>query len=226
MSSSKQLRQNVNQHRVKNRKSKKMDSNIAKATKIVIDKLSRKYPSLHFEHVNRVLLTSLIDQLKRQFPKFAAEFTTVHRSSFIKPDGGFLYATNAHGEKRLILVSEVKRQGTNDERQKEGLPAQARGNAIERLGKNVIGIRTMFKSEGILPFVCFGNGHDFKEESSIVDRVRTINEFFPLNRIFVVKQYTPFEPCSMFFRYQPWSVPEMVEIMMTIADQAIKYRFI
>jgi hypothetical protein len=33
-------------------------------------------------------------------------------------------------------IVEVKNQGTNVERIAEGLPRQAKGNAIERLGKN------------------------------------------------------------------------------------------
>lgn len=86
-----------------------------------------------------------------------------------------MYAINQNGERRLILVPEVKRQGTNDARAKEGLSKQSLENAIERLGKNVVGLRAMFKSEGIFPFVCFGNGHDFRDETTIVDRVKTIN---------------------------------------------------
>ena len=42
----------------------------------------------------------------------------------------------------MILISEVKSQGTNDAREKEGKSKQAMGNAIERLGKNMIGFRT------------------------------------------------------------------------------------
>ena len=70
------------------------------------------------------------------------------KESFIKPDGGFLYATDKEGNKKLILVAEVKRQGTNDKRLSEGLPKQAKGNAIERLGKNLVGIRAIFKKKG------------------------------------------------------------------------------
>jgi len=54
-----------------------------------------------------------------------------------------------------ILIAEVKNQGTNDLRAKEGLPKQAKGNAIERLGKDLIGLRTALMRESIFPFVCF-----------------------------------------------------------------------
>lgn len=203
-----------------------MDSDIDIAVRNVRESLVALYPNLDFEHIKRVKLTDILEQLKNDFPKFSDKFTQVHGSSFISPDGGFLYAVNKNGERRLILVAEAKRQGTNDARAEEGLPEQAKGNAIERLGKNVIGLRAMFKAEGIFPFVCFGHGHDFRDESSIVDRVKTINDFFPLNEIFVVKKHLPFEPGSMFFRYEPWKVEEMTKIMLKIAVEAINYKFV
>ena len=76
-----------------------------------------------------------------------------------------------------ILISEAKNQGTNDLRLQEGLTKQAKGNAIERLGKNVIGLRTALMRESIFPFVCFGYGCDFAPDSSILDRVTTIAMF-------------------------------------------------
>ncbi len=53
-------------------------------------------------------------------------------------DGGFLCIENNKGDRFPILIPEVKNQGTNDLRQQEGLKKQAKGNAIERLGKNVL----------------------------------------------------------------------------------------
>ena len=83
----------------------------------------------------------------------------------------------------MILISEVKNQGTNDQRKAEGKKRQAQGNAIERLGKNVIGFRAAMLTEGIMPFVCFGYGCDFANDSSILDRVVTMAMFGPLNEI-------------------------------------------
>src|SRR3546814_20159135 len=76
----------------------------------------------------------------------------------------------------------MKRQGTNDQRALEGKGKQSQGNAIERLGKNLIGFRSALQYERITPFVCFGWGIDFAPGSSILDRVITLNEFYPLNR--------------------------------------------
>lgn len=226
MANSDFLRRNLNQHIVKNVASKGMDKDIDVAVSQVIAVLSERYPDLVFEHQKRMKLVDIIAMLSRQYPEHAGRFGTPLETSFIAPDGGFLFATNKQGERRLVLVSEVKRQGTNDARKLEGLPKQAKGNAIERLGKNLIGIRAIFKNEGVLPFICFGSGHDFSDGSSILDRVLTMNEFFPLNEMFVEKDYLPFEPVSMYFRYEGWTVDQMSEMLLDVATRAIEYKFV
>lgn len=226
MANSDFLRHNINQHTVKNAESKHMDRDIIVAVRAVIDTLQAEYPSLSFKHQKTMKLVDIIAMISRQYPEYADLFGSPQNSSFISPDGGFLFATNKSGERRIVLVSEVKRQGTNDAREKEGLPQQAKGNAIERLGKNLIGIRAIFKNEGTLPFVCFGSGYDFQPGSSILDRVLTMNEFFPLNKVFVKKDYLPFEPVTMLFRYEDWTVEEMSQTMYSIAKAAIEYKFV
>ncbi|MCL2110263.1 hypothetical protein FWH30_01635 [Microgenomates group bacterium] len=226
MANSSFLRRNTNQHTVKNAKSKKMDREIDVAVHMVIDVLSEKYPELIFEHKKTIKLVEIIAMLSRQYPEYAELLGKPLATSFISPDGGFLFATNKQGERRPILVAEVKRQGTNDARESEGLPKQAKGNAIERLGKNLIGIRAIFKNEGVLPFICFGSGYDFQEGSSILDRVLTMNDFFPLNEMFVEKNCLPFEPTSMFFRYEGWSADDMANKMLDVAIRAIEYKFV
>jgi type II restriction enzyme len=225
MANSDFLRGNLNQHSVKNSISKGMDSAIDFAVANVIALLTAKYPNLTFIHETKMYLSDIVAMLALQYPEYASLFKYEMSTSYIKPDGGFLFAKNTRGERRLILVSEIKRQGTNDKRALEGLPKQAKGNAIERLGKNLVGIRAIFKNEGVLPFVCFGSGDDFKEGSSIRDRVITMNEFFPLNHIFVEKDHLPFEPVSMLFRHNDWTVDEMSKVLLDIATRAIEYRF-
>lgn len=225
MANSDFLRKNKNQHSIKNAISKKMDSNIDVAVQKLIAILRKRHPKLSFEHTKKLPLTELIANLSPHYPELKESFAKVMDESFIKPDGGFLYAFDATGEKHLILVAEVKRQGTNDKRLEEGLAKQAKGNAIERLGKNLIGIRSIFKNEAIIPFVCFGSGYDFQPGSTILDRVVTMNEMFPLNEFFITKNHAPFEPVSMFFRYEDWSTAEMIEIMDKIAETAIQHYF-
>ncbi|MDR2033137.1 MAG: hypothetical protein LBP89_00660 [Helicobacteraceae bacterium] len=203
-----------------------MDKEIDIAVSVVLKTLSEKYPQLSFVHQKKMMLTNIIVMLSQQYPGYSGYFGKPLETSFITPDGGFIFATNKQGERRIVLVSEVKHQGTNDKRKKEGLPKQAKGNAIERLGKNLIGIKALFKNEGVLPFVCFGNGDDFKEGSPIRDRVLTMNDFFSLNKIIVKKDFLPFEPASMLFRYDVWTIDEMARIMLDVAEQAINYKFV
>ncbi len=220
------LRKNKNQHTIKNAFSRKMDSDIDIAVNQLIVHLQKKHPSLTFIHKKQLLLTEIIVDIVKQYPQYVRNFSRVVDKSFIRPDGGFLYAADKSGSSKLILVAEVKRQGTNDKRMSEGLPKQAKGNAIERLGKNLIGIRAIFKKENIIPFVCFGNGYDFQEGSTIRDRVVTMNDFFSLNQIFIEKKYLPFEPVSMFFRYSGWSTGEMLKIMKEVAECAVQHFFV
>jgi type II restriction enzyme len=221
MANSDFLRQNTNQHSIKNSISLKMDKDIDVAISLVISMLRKKYPDLTFRHKKRMFLTEIIKGLETENSEYSSLFSDVLPVSFITPDGGFVYAKDKNNKEKIVLVSEVKRQGTNDKRAIEGLKKQAMGNAIERLGKNLIGIRAIFKSYNVVPFVCFGQGYDFKEGSSILDRVVTMNEFFPLNRTYIQKAYKPFEPVSMYFRYEDWSLDEMVEILFDIATQAV-----
>lgn len=225
MANSDFLRQNKNQHSVKNSISKIMDGDIGIAVKRVVMHLKKKYPDLSFDHKKKLLLSEIIKDLRQEYPEYADDFSTVIDASFIKPDGGFIYATNKKGRKKLILVAEVKRQGTNDKRLLEGLDKQAKGNAIERLGKNLIGIRAIFKKEKIIPFVCFGSGDDFNKDSTIRDRVITMNDFFPLQKIFIQKDNPPFEPVSMFFRSKNWTTKNMKDTMVEIAEMAIQSYF-
>jgi len=111
-------------------------------------------------------------------------------------------------------------------RVKEGKPLQAKGNAIERLGKNLIGLRTALMRENIFPFVCFGYGCDFEKTSSILDRVTTMAMFGNLNKIYLLNDGGGrFNRGSFFFRPEPWTVDEMTTIMKDIAERSIYYYF-
>src|SRR3989338_7369815 len=128
MANSDFLRKNKNQHSIKNSISKKMDGDIDVAVQKLLAYLRKKYPALTFEHKKKLSLTVIISDLAKQYPQHAKDFSTVMSKSFMKPDGGFLYATDKKGNKKLILVAEVKRQGTNDKRATEGLAKQAKGD--------------------------------------------------------------------------------------------------
>jgi type II restriction enzyme len=145
----------------------------------------------------------------------------------MRPDGGILSIVDDKEKKYPILITEMKNQGTNDLRLKEGKKRQAKGNAIERLGKNVIGFRAALLKETIFPFICFGDGCDFAPDSSILDRVVTISMFGELNKIRVHNEgaHGQFNRGSFFFREKLWTPKEMAEKMIEICDSSIYYYF-
>lgn len=206
-----------------NMTSSKQESNLGRALTRVIVKLAEEF-DVELRHESRWMLDGIVEHMRRNFPD--VDFFDPHPGTFIRPDGGILYIKRRHSEELLpILISEVKNQGTNDLRAQEGKPKQAKGNAIERLGKNVIGFRTVMLTESIMPFVCFGYGIDFEESSSILDRVATIAMFGPLNTVNVVNlgDSGVFNRGSFFFRPEEWTEPEMETIMYDIASRAIHY---
>lgn len=189
------------------------------ATERIIEKFG-----LELRHVKRIMLKDIVAELRDSFP--SVKFGDPLPNTYMSPDGGILSILSEDGERSFpILITEVKNQGTNDLRQAEGLKKQAMGNAIERLGKNVIGFRTMMLDEGIIPFICFGYGWDFQDNSSIVDRVRTIAMFGELNRVNVVPEGEEglFNRGSFYFRQDPWSRDEMTDVMVEVGTRAIHY---
>ena len=208
-----------------NRTSKKQEKDLDKAIKKAVDELGDKYPYLVFEHKTHVKLSDVVDRIAQSFPKVDTKYH--FRNTSMRPDGGILYIVDKEGKKYPILISEKKNQGTNDIRELEGKPKQAKGNAIERLGKNVIGFRAMLADESIFPFVCFGDGCDFAEDSSILDRVATIAIFGELNKTYLhdVADLSQFKRGSFYFRIAEWTMEEMYRTCFDIANRSIQHYY-
>lgn len=238
MSQHDSLRQRFEQHKPKNEKSKEDDKDVYKAMDMVSEYLKNKVEfktffekdySLLFQH--DIQIRYMIDFIKRK--QIRKEFNMEFVDRTIIPDGGILYlVNNSSQEKFPLVIAEIKRQGTNKERIKEGKQKQAVGNAIERLGKNLTGIRAMMNYEDITPFVCFGWGCDFaletEETGTVRSKVVMMNQFYSLNKIYIFKRdgnsdANSFAPVSMYFREEPWSVKEMFDIMKEIAETSIRY---
>lgn len=207
--------------------SKKQETEVIQALTQVVEYLIRKFnKKITLIHQKQWLLKDIISELRYTYPD--VEFDYHFDTSSIRPDGGILYIRGQSGDKLSypILIAEVKNQGTNVVREKEGLPKQAKGNAIERLGKNLIGLRTALMRESIFPFVCFGYGCDFELGSSILDRVTTMAMFGKLNKTYLhTEQGGRFNRGSFYFRREKWSIDEMYEIMRDIAERSILYYF-
>lgn len=207
-----------------NNTSEKREGKAATALSRVILHLIRKF-GVKLEHESNMYLKDIIVKLKEFYPD--VDFNYNFDTSSMRPDGGILYIISKNNKKYPILITEMKNQGTNDLRVKEGKTKQAKGNAIERLGKNVIGFRTALLNESIFPFICFGDGCDFAKDSSILDRVITISMFGKLNVIRVHNEGPNgiFNRGSFYFREKLWSPSEMAKIMIDIAEKSVYYYF-
>lgn len=207
--------------------SQKQETEVIQALTRVVDHLIGKFgKKTALAHEKQWYLKDMVRELRHSYPD--VDFHHHFASSSIRPDGGILLIQGKAGDTLSypILIAEVKNQGTNDLRAEEGLPRQAKGNAIERLGKNVIGLRTALMRESIFPFVCFGYGCDFEPDSSILDRVSTIAMFGNLNRTYLHNEEGgKFNRGSFYFRPQKWSVDEMLDIMNDVAERAVLYYF-
>jgi len=208
-----------------NRVSKRQEKALDRAVQRVISALQDKFGNLTFGHQAQWLLRDVIADLEKTFPDI--DFHYYFERSAMKPDGGILSLISKDEKAYPVLIAEKKNQGTNDLRALEGLAKQAKGNAIERLGKNVIGFRTAMKSEGIFPFVCFGDGCDFADDSSILDRVVTIAMFGNLNKEYVVDIGADriFDRGTFYFRAPEWTEDEMFERCLSIATKSVYHYF-
>jgi type II restriction enzyme len=208
-----------------NTRSKRQEKALMRALLTVVEELNAKFPGVRLHHATEWKLHDVVAKLRRNFPQ--VDFHYFFDRSTMRPDGGILSIVSETGAIYPILIAEKKNQGTNDLRALEGLGKQAKGNAIERLGKNVIGFRTAMKTESIFPFVCFGDGCDFADDSSILDRVVTIAQFGKLNVEHLHNQgaNNEFDRGTFYFRVGEWSEKDMAELSLKIAERSVFYYF-
>jgi len=207
--------------------SKKQEADVMKALVRVVDSLAEEFgKKISLVHEKQWRLKDIVAELRSSY--LDTEFHYHFDTSSIRPDGGILFIKGLPEDSLSypILIAEVKNQGTNVLRAKEGLPKQARGNAIERLGKNLIGLRTALMRESVFPFVCFGYGCDFEKDSSILDRVTTMAMFGKLNKTYLHNEEGhKFNRGSFYFRPEQWTVDEMYSVMFDIAKRSVLYYF-
>lgn len=208
-----------------NKKSKREDKQCEKVVNELIGEIEAEF-SIKLRWEKKIMLVDIIASLREIYPsvKFA---DPEKETSFMTPDGGITYIIDKCGNKYPILIAEVKNQGTNDARAEEGKKKQAQGNAVERLGKNVIGFRTYMLNESIFPFVCFGDGCDFADGSSILDRVLTVAMFGDINADHTTNEGPNgvFNRGSYYFREPYWTAEEMKTILLGVARKSVFYYF-
>jgi type II restriction enzyme len=208
-----------------NARSKGQEKAMMRALAAVVEGLEAKFPGIRLHHVAEWKLKDVVARLRAHFPN--VDFHHHFDNTTMRPDGGILSIVGKSGDIYPILIAEKKNQGTNDLRALEGLKKQPKGNAIERLGKNVIGFRTAMKTESIFPFVCFGDGCDFADDSSILDRVVTMAQFGKLNVEHLHNQGSnnEFDRGTFYFRVGEWTEREMADLSLKLAEKSVFYYF-
>lgn len=208
-----------------NTRSKRQEKALDRALRRVVAQLSEEFPGIQLHHATEWKVRDVVEKLRANFP--LVDFDYHFETSAMRPDGGILSLVDKNSQTYPILIAEKKNQGTNDLRAQEGKKKQAKGNAIERLGKNVIGFRTAMKIESIFPFVCFGDGCDFNDDSSILDRVVTIAQFGKLNVEHLHNQGSnnEFDRGTFYFRSREWTEDEMADLSGKLAKKSIYYYF-
>lgn len=208
------LRNREAQHIIKNTLSKYDDSTAKEASRAVVDILTQLYPQHTFEMKSNLTFTEIEEYANR---KFNIDYDYTKRK--LQPDGGVIWMDDTYP----ILISEMKRQGTNDEREKEGKGKQAVGNAIERLGKNLIGFKCLYENDSILPFICFCWGCDVTD-GTFLGKLYTLNSFYELNILYTEPNSLINKPFSCLLKSTgPFELEELVGAMLTIAINAITY---
>ena len=207
-----------------NKTSKKQETELLTAVRQVSKQIEKRF-RVRLAWDQQWKLTDIVTHLRKEFPD--VDFCEPLPTSSMRPDGGILSLVDAKGKKHVILIGERKNQGTNDLRKSEGKSKQAKGNAVERLGKNVIGLKTAMSGVGIFPFVCFGDGCDFEDASSILDRVVTIAMFGHLRKTYLLPQGADgqFLRGSYYFREAAWTYAEMLVVLLDIATRSIQFYF-
>lgn len=215
---------NLREGTVINYISKRQEKTLEISVSEVVKTLRCEFPGVKFDLVSQLYIKDIIDNLSKSFRD--VDFKYYHERSSMRPDGGILSIVDKSDNKYPILISEKKNQGTNDLRALEGKKKQAKGNAIERLGKNVIGFRAAMLNESIFPFICFGDGCDFHESSTIIDRVVTIAMFGHLNKVYLHNSpCNRFNRGSYFFKVEEWTKNEMFDICLDIARSSVYYYY-
>ena len=181
--------------------------------------LESMYPELKFTYRKKLYLSEIVEKLGKTF-------TPESKKPYVNPDGGLLFI-EWNGTEYPILISEAKKQGSNDVRLKKGLKIQSRANAIERAYKNALAFSQYNEKLDYNPYVIFACGCDFDKDSSIIDRLWHLTRFEPMNTNLSLfnEDVTSVYLKGHHYTEEPnfWTVSEIYEIMKEITVGIINH---
>jgi hypothetical protein len=181
--------------------------------------LESMYPELKFTYRKKLYLSEIVEKLGKTF-------TPESKKPYVDPDGGLLFI-EWNGTEYPVLISEAKKQGSNDARLKKGLKKQSRANAIERAYKNALAFSQYNEKLDYNPYVIFACGCDFDKDSSIIDRLWHLTRFEPMNTNLSLfnEDVTSVYLKGHHYTEEPnfWTVSEIYEIMKEITVGIINH---
>lgn len=205
MSSSKRLRETHKKigggKAIFNEDAKNLESRLSDTVQEVIKYLQGVFPEVKFSWVKKLEKKKIAENIGKPHWKPCS------KNPYILPDGGIVYA-EILGKKYPILISEAKKQGTNDKLLEEGKKKQAKGNAIERAVKNHSEINLYFRPYDYYPYVVFASGCDFEASSSINDRLDSMTNYEPRNQEYIFHKD---KLATIWIREDQWTKQEIYD---------------
>jgi len=217
VSSSKQLRETHKKigggKSIFNESAKELENTLANTVKSLIPILQELFPDIEIWWEWKIDKIDIAKNIGK------SNWKPCSKSPFIKPDGGVLYA-KIKDKIYPILISEAKKQGTNDKLIEEGKKKQSKGNAIERAVKNHSELKLFFKPYDFYPYVIFASGCDFEESSSINDRLDSMTEYEPRN---VEYTFHPDKLATVWIREDIWTFSEIYDKIKSVSVSVLTY---
>ena len=151
-----------------NTDSKKSEKILTHASRLIIRYVKRKYGK-----DVKWIKEMKIDDVSARVP--GIPHFNDKRCSF-KPDGGIMFIDD-----KVLLISEDKKQGSNDILFARGEKKQGTGNAVERALKNINIAETLCLPQSTFPYVIFAAGCDLHHSETISGRIKAANNCYPIN---------------------------------------------
>ena len=194
-----------------NEDAKNLEGKLSDTVQEVINHLQSIFPGVKFSWVKKLEKRKIAENIGKP------NWKPCSKNPYILPDGGIVYA-EIFGKQYPILISEAKKQGTNDKRLEEGKKKQGKGNAIERAVKNHSEISLYCRPYDYYPYVVFASGCDFEASSSINDRLDAMTEYEPRNQEYIFHED---KLATIWIREKQWTHQEIYDKLKDAAEKIV-----
>lgn len=196
-----------------NEDAKNLEGKLSNTVQEVINYLRDKFPEIKFIWNKKLEKKKIAENINKPHWKPCS------KNPYILPDGGIVYA-EIFGKIYPILISEAKKQGTNDKLLEEGKKTQSKGNAIERAVKNHSEISLYCRPYDYYPYVVFASGCDFEESSSINNSLDSMTDYEPRNTEYIFHEG---KLATIWIREKQWTNQEIYDKLKNIAEKIVRH---